>query len=62
MDARPKTIYLPDTMTNWPWPRAVNPHYEAVKIEADAWFRSFKTLDQELLKAFDKCNTGWSYL
>jgi len=60
MDARPKTIYLPDTMTNWPWPRAVNPHYEAVKIEADAWFRSFKTLDQELLKAFDKCNTAYA--
>lgn len=60
MDARPKTIYLPDTMTNWPWPRTVNPHYEAVKIEAGAWFRSFETLDPELLKAFNKYDLAYA--
>ncbi|KAG2115735.1 terpenoid synthase [Suillus discolor] len=60
MNARPKMFYLPDIMTNWPWLRAVNPRYEAVKIEADAWFRSFKTLDPELLKAFDKCNPAYA--
>lgn len=58
MEARPKVFYLPDTMANWPWPRAINPHYEAVKIETDAWFCSFKSVDSESLKAFDKCNTA----
>ncbi|KAG2343649.1 terpenoid synthase [Suillus weaverae] len=57
MEARPKMIYLPDTMANWPWPRAINPHFEAVKIEADAWWRSFKPLDPRTLDAFDKCAT-----
>ncbi|KAG0708516.1 terpenoid synthase [Suillus ampliporus] len=52
--ARPKMIYLPDTITDWPWPRAINPHFEAVKVEADAWFHSFKTLSTESLEEFDK--------
>ncbi|KAG1830853.1 terpenoid synthase [Suillus variegatus] len=56
MDARPKTIYLPDTMVNWPWPRTVNPHYEDVKAEIDASFRDFKALSPELQEAFDKCD------
>ncbi|KAG0703977.1 hypothetical protein DFH29DRAFT_981666 [Suillus ampliporus] len=37
-------MYLPDTMTNWPWPRAINPHLEDVKAEVDASF------------PFDKCD------
>ncbi|KAG1873561.1 isoprenoid synthase domain-containing protein [Suillus subalutaceus] len=60
METRPKVIYLPDTMTDWPWPHAINPHFEAVKIEADAWVHSFKTLDPEILEAFDK--SGAAYL
>ncbi|KAG1830313.1 hypothetical protein EV424DRAFT_1470338 [Suillus variegatus] len=36
MDARPKVIYLPDTMINWPWLRTINPHFEDVKAEVDA--------------------------
>ncbi|KAG1891958.1 terpenoid synthase [Suillus subluteus] len=59
METRPKMIYLPDTMTNWPWPRAINPHFEAVKIEADAWFHSFKALDPEILVEFDKSSTAY---
>lgn len=59
METRPKMIYLPDTMTNWPWPRTINPHFEAVKIEADAWFHSFKALDAEILEAFDKCGAAY---
>ncbi|KAG1830850.1 isoprenoid synthase domain-containing protein [Suillus variegatus] len=56
MDARPKTIYLPDTMVNWPWPRTINPHYEDVKAEVDASFRDFKALSPELQEGFDKCD------
>ncbi len=33
---------IPDTLTYWPWPRKINPHYEEVKAASDAWFRSFK--------------------
>ena len=28
-------LYLPETMANWPWPRAINPHYEEVKSETN---------------------------
>ncbi|KAG1830869.1 terpenoid synthase [Suillus variegatus] len=56
MDARPKTIYLPDTMVNWPWPRTINPHYEDVKAEVDASFRDFKALSRKSQEAFDKCD------
>ncbi|KAG1889992.1 terpenoid synthase [Suillus subluteus] len=49
MDTRPKTIYLPDTMVDWPWPRT------NVKAEADAWFRDFKALTPKSQEAFDKC-------
>ncbi|KAG2101571.1 terpenoid synthase [Suillus discolor] len=65
MDARPKTIYLPDTMIHWPWPRTVNPHLQDVKAEVDASFRDFKALSPESQEAFDKCDfallTGLAY-
>ncbi|KAG1874838.1 isoprenoid synthase domain-containing protein [Suillus subluteus] len=54
MDARPRVIYLPDTMANWPWPRTMNPHYEAVKAEVDTSFRNFKDLSPESQEAFNK--------
>ncbi|KAG1889676.1 terpenoid synthase [Suillus fuscotomentosus] len=56
MGARPKTIYLPDTMVNWPWPRTINPHHEDVKAEVDASFRDFKALSPKSQEAFDKCD------
>ncbi|KAG1746797.1 isoprenoid synthase domain-containing protein [Suillus occidentalis] len=56
MDARPRMIYLPDTMANWPWLRTINPHFEDVKAEADASLRDFKALSPESQKAFDKCD------
>ncbi|KAG1843480.1 isoprenoid synthase domain-containing protein [Suillus subalutaceus] len=58
MDSRPKMIYLPDTMINWPWPRTINPHYEDVKAEIDASIRDIKALGPESLAAFDKCDTA----
>ncbi|KAG2065418.1 terpenoid synthase [Suillus decipiens] len=56
MDAHPRTIYLPDTMINWAWPRAINPHFEDVKVEVDTWFRDFKALNPESQETFDKCD------
>ncbi|KAG1722252.1 terpenoid synthase [Suillus lakei] len=58
MDPRPKVIYLPDTMTNWPWPRAMNPHFEVVKAEVDVSFREFKALSAESQAVFDKCDSA----
>ncbi|KAG1780020.1 terpenoid synthase [Suillus placidus] len=57
MDARPRVIYLPDTMANWPWPRVMNPHYEAVKAEVDESFSHFKGLSPESQEAFNKCDS-----
>ncbi|OJA11858.1 hypothetical protein AZE42_03256 [Rhizopogon vesiculosus] len=45
-------------MTNWPWPRSINPHFEAVKLEVDASFRDFKALSPKSQEAFDKCDSA----
>ncbi|KAG6907098.1 hypothetical protein DXG01_010511 [Tephrocybe rancida] len=47
-------LYLPDYMANWPWPRAINPHYEEVSAASNAWFRSFKAFTPQSQLAFDK--------
>jgi hypothetical protein len=62
MDAHPKMIYLPDTMVNWPWTRAINSHFEDVKAEVGASFRDFKALSPESQEAFDKCDFGSTYV
>lgn len=51
-------IYLPDTMANWPWPRAINPHYEEVEAESDAWFEGFKPFAKRLQLALETCDPG----
>src|SRR5882757_10325822 len=61
METHARMIYLPDTMTNWPWPRSINPHFEAVKLEVDASFRDFKALSPKSQEAFDKCDSGTIY-
>lgn len=58
MPAQPKMIYLPETMANWPWPRYINPHYEEVKAESDAWFKGFKPFTKQSQIAFDKGDLG----
>ncbi|KAF8484312.1 terpenoid synthase [Gautieria morchelliformis] len=49
-------LYLPDTMANWPWPRAINPNYEEVKAQSNAWFQSFNAFSPRSQRAFDKCD------
>ncbi|OSX64664.1 hypothetical protein POSPLADRAFT_1134967 [Postia placenta MAD-698-R-SB12] len=58
MSAQPKMIYLPDTMANWPWPRAINPHHEEVEAESDAWFEGFKPFTKRLQLALETCDPG----
>ncbi|PBK67945.1 hypothetical protein ARMSODRAFT_1044001 [Armillaria solidipes] len=49
---------LPNTLTHWPWPRRINPHYEEVKIASDAWFRSFKAFGPEVQRAYERCDSS----
>ncbi|KAJ7645684.1 isoprenoid synthase domain-containing protein [Mycena polygramma] len=57
-DSKPVLLHLPETMKNWPWPRAINPHYEEVSAESNAWFHGFKAFSEKSQYAFDKCDFG----
>lgn len=49
-------IHLPNTLRNWPWPRAINLHYEECKRESEAWIESFQAFSPKAQRAFNKCN------
>lgn len=34
----------------------LNPHYAEVKLESDAWIRSFEAIDAKSQRSFDRCN------
>ncbi|KAJ7137766.1 terpenoid synthase [Mycena epipterygia] len=57
-DQKVKMLYLPETMKKWPWPRAINPYYEEVSAESNAWFHGFKAFSEKSQYAFDKCDFG----
>ena len=57
-DKTQKYLYIPDTMSDWPWPRKINPFYEEVTAESNAWFKSFKPFTPESQYAYDKCDFG----
>lgn len=54
--SKAKMIYLPDTMADWPWPRAINPHHEEVKASANAWFHSCNVFTSKAQHVYDKCD------
>ncbi|KAH9840951.1 isoprenoid synthase domain-containing protein [Rhodofomes roseus] len=49
---------LPETMSNWPWSRHINPHYEEIKAESDAWLKAFEPFNEKSQLAFDKCDSA----
>ncbi|KAK0716048.1 terpenoid synthase [Lasiosphaeris hirsuta] len=49
-------IKLPDFLDYWPWQREINPYYEEVKAEANAWAHSFGFFDKKSQDAFDRCD------
>ncbi len=53
-------LRLPDLLGDWPWPRAINPHYERVAGQSAAWLRAFGLFPAHVQRAFDKCNFGRS--
>lgn len=52
------SIHIPDTLAHWPWPRAINPHYEECKAESDAWIQSFNVFSPKAQAAFNRCEFG----
>ncbi|TFK47567.1 terpenoid synthase [Heliocybe sulcata] len=49
-------FYLPDGLANWPWTRKLNPHYQKVKAESEAWITSFGAFDEHAQRSFNKCD------
>ncbi|KAJ6519123.1 terpenoid synthase [Mycena sanguinolenta] len=52
----PPKITLPDILANWPWPRALNPHYAACRIESQRWSSQFHVFSPKAQRAFDLCD------
>lgn len=53
-----KVVYVPDTMSNWPWQAKFNPLCEEVEAESIAWLASFRPLTPESQKAHNKAHIG----
>ncbi|KAF9525604.1 terpenoid synthase [Crepidotus variabilis] len=49
-------FYIPDTLANWPWPRAINPAYEDCKISSSAWCEKYGAFSSRAQKAFNLCD------
>lgn len=57
-DNSAKILYIPDTMSTWPWARKLNPLYEEVDAESIAWMESFKPYTPESQTAHNKGDVG----
>jgi len=51
-----RLVRLPDTTDTWPWPRAVNVHYEEAKVESTAWLQGFYPFTSASQQIFDACD------
>ena len=51
-------LYIPDFMASWPWPRRINPLYEEVAAESNAWLMSFAPFTPQSQHAFEQCDFG----
>lgn len=60
-DTQRLSFYIPETMSDWPWERQMNHHYEEAKVASDAWLKSLKPFSKASQRAFDKCNNGESF-
>jgi hypothetical protein len=55
---KPRWIRIPDNLTHWPWPRAVNPHMVECTAMSDAWLQSFSVFSPKAQAAFNRCQFG----
>ncbi|KAJ7602905.1 terpenoid synthase [Mycena polygramma] len=53
---QPTQFRLPDMLTNWPWPRRLNHHYEVCKEESMAWIETFQAFSPRAQNAFNLCD------
>lgn len=51
-------LTFPDTLSSWPWPRTLNPHYAKAKAASDKWLAAFHCLDPQAQNVFDACDFG----
>ena len=57
-DAPEKVVYIPDTMSDWPWQAKFNPLYDEVEAESVAWLTSFRLHTPESQDAHNKARIG----
>jgi len=58
-DKPPRKIFIPNTLTRWPWPRPpLNQYYAEVKAESLAWIASFEAFSPKAQQAFNRCDFG----
>ncbi|KAJ7123606.1 terpenoid synthase [Mycena epipterygia] len=49
-------IRLPDTLTQWPYPREMNAYYDEIKRESSTWLESFNAFSPKSQSAFNRCD------
>ena len=57
-DAPEQVVYIPDTMSDWPWQAKLNPLYDEVEAESVAWLTSFQLHTPESQDAHNKARIG----
>ncbi|KAH8585340.1 terpenoid synthase [Bisporella sp. PMI_857] len=58
INKRGQSIYIPDTMAHWPWPRSINPNYEVCMAESNVWLKTFDVFTPKAQAAFSRCEFG----
>ncbi|PIL28258.1 terpene synthase [Ganoderma sinense ZZ0214-1] len=51
-------LHIPDMLASWPWQRKINPFYEEVSAESNAWVRSFSPFTAKSQHSFERCDLG----
>lgn len=57
-DHTPSYLPIPDMLAGWPWQRRINPLYEEVSAEGNAWLRSFSPFTAKSQHALERCDLG----
>ena len=57
-DDKDKIVYVPDTMSDWPWPAKLNPLCDEVEAESIAWLTSLKLHTPESFDAHNEIRAG----
>ena len=47
-------LHIPNMLADWPWQRKINPFYEEVAAEGDAWLRTYLPFNPKSYYAFDR--------